>query len=125
MQNGDIFYAGGDNRSLTNSEGAEFISNGRRGRRVFQSCSGNDCSVGTWTRFKDMSSERWYPTVATLADGTGIIIGGSTSNLDFDGPLDNNNPTYEYWPEKEGKWPRTLEILEKNWPHNLYPPVFQ
>lgn len=76
-----------------------------------------------------MTSERWYPTVTTLADGSQIIVGGTTSNLDFDQVAAgnfNNNPTYEYWPSKQtGVWPKTLQLLEWAYPHNLYSPTFQ
>jgi hypothetical protein len=70
-----------------------------------------------------MTSERWYPTVLTLLDGSVMIIGGNRKNLDFeDLTLTENNPTYEYYPKK----PRgaiKLDLLAWAFPHMMYPPA--
>eukprot|EP00842_Homolaphlyctis_polyrhiza_P003351 jgi/Hompol1/4016/HPOL_006988-RA len=68
-----------------------------------------------------MTTQRWYPTVVTLADGSQMVIGGSTDAIDFDNLKPINNPTYEYWPAKTGDWPKTLQILTWAFPHMLYP----
>lgn len=127
LNNGSILVIGGDNQSMTDN-GRTYVVNGRQGRRIYDPCPASAPSncIGKWTILPDMSSERWYPTVVNLGDGSSIIFGGSTKNLDFDHlnvTLDNN-PTYEYWPSKPGQWPRNLEILEWAYPHNLYPMSF-
>lgn len=95
-------------------------------RRIFKPCpvdSPATC-VGSWANLSPMTSGRWYPTIVTLGDGTNIIIGGSTKNLDFSVLLaSDNNPTYEYYPSKPGAWPKTLDILNWAFPFMLYPPA--
>ena len=72
-----------------------------------------------------MTSERWYPTVITLGDGSNMIVGGSTIALEnFAQPQTLNNPTYEYYPPKKGKFPRQLDLLQWAYPFNLYPQTF-
>jgi PAS domain-containing protein len=80
--------------------------------------------VGQWITDSDMTSDRWYPTVTTLYDGSEIIVGGVSGNLDLNNPT-GNNPTYEYYPSKAGAWPKRLEILEWCFPFCLYPSVMQ
>ncbi|KAJ1547843.1 hypothetical protein HK096_010542, partial [Nowakowskiella sp. JEL0078] len=47
---------------------------------------------------------------------------GATDNLDWSQPLNTNNPTYEYFPSKNGAtWPKKLTILDVSYPYNLYP----
>jgi hypothetical protein len=117
---GSILVAGGDNKTLDDAT----VVNGRQGLRIFTPCVGN--CTGRWEILPDMTTQRWYPTVVTLHTGRQIIIGGSTKNLDMDRLLaTDNNPTYEYYPAKEGQWPRQLDILQWAFPHNLYPPAFQ
>ena len=125
LANGSVLVIGGDNQSMADPDGSVYIVDGRKGRRIYDPCSGTDCSTGIWTDLPPMTTERWYPTVATLKDGNSIIISGTTSNLDFDHLGLNNNPTYEYWPMKAGAWPRKLDILDWAYPHSLYPMVFQ
>ena len=122
MANGSWFIAGGDQYGANNGT---FPPDGRKGRRVYNPCptgSPADC-VGNWASLPDMSTARWYPTIATIADGSQIIIGGSTDAMDFNRLTDINNPTYEYWPPKQGD-PRTLPILAWAFPNMLYPMVF-
>lgn len=105
----------------------KYLRDGRKSARRYFPCTGNNCVTGQWRDDPDMLVERWYPTIATLADGTAIIISGSTDSLDFSKDTELiKNPTYEYYPPKRtGGWPRNLEIL--NWAHpmNLYPMVYQ
>ncbi|KAI8906059.1 hypothetical protein EDD86DRAFT_229118 [Gorgonomyces haynaldii] len=121
LPNGSIFVAGGDNQSDPLNKG--FYVNGRRGRRIYNPSSGG--TPGQWTILPDMTSERWYPTVLTLADGSVLIVGGNTKNLDFDHLTDENNPTYEYWPPKQGTWPKRLDLLVWAFPHHMYPITYQ
>ena len=41
-----------------------------------------------------------------------MIFSGVTDYLDMNKLGENINPTYEYWPPKEGAWPRDLELLK-------------
>ncbi|KAL2913493.1 hypothetical protein HK105_206953 [Polyrhizophydium stewartii] len=129
MANGSIFHVGGDpfGNLGPNPTTDGIYADGRQGRRIYNPCpagSAADC-VGSWTTLPSMTSQRWYPTVATLADGSNIIIGGTTVNLDLSKlNASENNPTYEYWPAKTGDWPRQLDILSWAYPYMLYPMVF-
>lgn len=127
MADGSILVVGGDNQAMPSVNGQNVIVNGRRGLRTYTPCpSGAEKScTGTWKILPDMSSDRWYPTVVALPSGDAIIIGGHTKNIDFDhlAPTDDN-PYYEYYPPKEGIWPKKLDILQWAFPHNLYAPSF-
>jgi hypothetical protein len=128
MADGSILVVGGDNRSISLIGSDEFqVVNGRQGMRIYHPCDieANPGCVGTWDIKPSMSSERWYPTVVTLGDGSNVIFGGSRQNLDFDHlNISLDNPTYEYYPPKNGRWPRDLELLRWAYPHNLYPQSF-
>jgi hypothetical protein len=125
LGDGSILAVGGDNQAMPLSGAPFYVVNGRQAIRKFIPCAENaapNC-VGKWEDQPSMSTERWYPSVVTLADGSAIIIGGQTKNIDFDHLLPtDNNPTYEYFPAKTtGTWPRILDILVWAYPHNLYP----
>ncbi|KAH9271380.1 hypothetical protein BASA83_006472 [Batrachochytrium salamandrivorans] len=126
MANGSILQIGGDSTGILSDGTTNIYPDGRRGRRIYNPCTtGQPDCVGQWVTLPDMSTERWYPTVATLADGSQIIIGGITYNIDYNRlNSSENNPTYEYWPPKAGAWPRTLPILSWAFPFMLYPMVF-
>ena len=71
---GSILVVGGDNQSVpavNGRGGADVVVNGRKGLRTFTPCSsGSPAScVGSWKILPEMTTERWYPTVVTLADG--------------------------------------------------------
>ncbi|RKP02063.1 hypothetical protein CXG81DRAFT_11259 [Caulochytrium protostelioides] len=130
LADGTVLVAGGDARSLE-ADGIPFLYDGRKGVRRYHPCEADAvavgiCRKGMWEDQREMSTNRWYPTVTTLHDGTAIIVGGTLANLDF-GSLDHvDNPTYEYFPPKTGgTWPRPLDLLAWAFPHNLYPFVFQ
>jgi hypothetical protein len=121
MANGSILVIGGDNQSMA-MNGIDYIVDGRATRQIY------DPKSGSWTYLPHMTSDRWYPTVVTTKNGDSIIFSGTTSNLDFDEVAkgkNNNNPTYEYWPQKAGTWPVELDILKWAYPHVLYPMAFQ
>ncbi|RKO99155.1 hypothetical protein CXG81DRAFT_14921 [Caulochytrium protostelioides] len=130
LADGSLFVVGGDARALS-AAGVDFLVDGRQGLRIYHPCSpakiaDQTCVMGSWDFQPDMTTQRWYPTVTTLADGRAIIVGGSTSNLDFDHVDGFNNPTYEYFPAKTtGTWPRKMDVLEWAYPHSLYPFVVQ
>ncbi|KAJ3028541.1 hypothetical protein HDV00_010185 [Rhizophlyctis rosea] len=117
--NGEWFVAGGDQPYVVGKN-----TEGRNGLRAYTPCAAGSPAtcVGTWQVYTPMSSFRWYPTVTTLYDGSFIIVGGSFSNLADQ--LDQNNPTYEYYPPKTtGTWPRQLQLLKDA--SMLYPLVYQ
>ena len=108
---------------MSRPDGTNYILDGRRARRIYNPCPpGATCSDGgEWgDPLPDMNIERWYPTVVTTKNGNAIIFSGTLKNLDFDNLGESNNPTYEYWPAKEGPWPRVLDILNWAFPHNTY-----
>jgi hypothetical protein len=70
---------------------------------------------------KSISNNKRYPTLVTLLDGKVMIIGGNRKNLDFDQlTLEENNPTYEYYPAK-AKGEIRLQLLVWAFPHMMYP----
>jgi hypothetical protein len=85
MADGNILMIGGENGTFGDSgrindpnSGAAFLTDGKKGVRVFIN------ELSEWEMKAPITTERWYPTVATLADGSSIIIGGSTGSFDYD-----------------------------------------
>ncbi|RSH80521.1 uncharacterized protein EHS24_009101 [Apiotrichum porosum] len=70
-----------------------------------------------------MTTERWYPTLETLEDGTAIIFGGC-QNGGYVNDASQDNPTYEYFPPKANWELVTLNILKDTLPLNLFPLVW-
>lgn len=91
--------------------------NGGTAIRLFTPCTDGSCEYTTPPN-ANMQSERWYPTIETLQDGTLAILGGMR-----DGGYVNteyaDNPTVEYWPSKGNQI--GLNILAETLPCNLYP----
>ncbi|CAI5999122.1 unnamed protein product [Closterium sp. NIES-64] len=69
-----------------------------------------------------MTSKRWYPTAQLLPDGRIFIVGGANvfGNVAINS-VQNNNPTFEFWPRKDGEGNYKLRFLEETLPYNLYP----
>lgn len=91
---------------------------GGRAVRLFDPCDDENCE---FREDYEMTTRRWYPTLETLEDGSIIIIGG----CDFGGYVNDanqNNPTYEFFPPRDG--PRGLNILLSTLPANLFPLTF-
>lgn len=92
-------------------------TNGGTAIRLFTPCTDSTCEYTTPPN-AFMQSERWYPTIETLQDGTLAILGGMR-----DGGYVNteyaDNPTVEYWPSKGNQI--GLNILAETLPCNLYP----
>jgi hypothetical protein len=130
LPNGDVLMVGGDAQANNFANGTTYMIDGRNRVRVYHHSGfskADDVKTGAWDDTPTpMNNQRWYPTVATLGDGTAIIISGTTSNIDFDKLGDNVNPTYEYYPPKNNGvgWPKDLSILTWAYPHSLYPVVF-
>lgn len=124
LGSGNILVVGGDNQDWPLTGPERSVINGRQAIREYEMAT-TDGGLGRWSDKPSMTTRRWYPVVITLADGSAMIIGGQTKNIDFDNlaPQDQN-PTYEYYPSKGGSWPRYLDILAWAYPHNLYPPSF-
>ncbi|CAI5458076.1 unnamed protein product [Closterium sp. Yama58-4] len=57
-----------------------------------------------------MTSKRWYPTAQLLPDGRIFIVGGANvfGNVAINS-VQNNNPTFEFWPRREGEGERLRE----------------
>ncbi|KAJ3170453.1 hypothetical protein HDU87_008793 [Geranomyces variabilis] len=124
--NGQVVVVGGDQPYVPGHN-----VDGRNAVRSYFPCTsipGNrTCGIGKFVVNTPMAqgNQRWYPTVATLADGRQIIVGGSISNqADI---VADNNPTYEYAnPNKTtGVWPRPLQLLIDAFPAMLFPLVYQ
>jgi len=133
MADGNILLVGGENGTFSDPNGTVYLTDGKKSQRVFQVCKEGDkqCTSSAWKMMPKMTTERWYPTVTTLGDGSTIIVGGSTGSfaiVDLTEPRKAvlDNPTYEYYPPKTtGVWPRPMEILKNVFPYVLYSPTFQ
>ncbi|TPX30153.1 hypothetical protein SmJEL517_g06219 [Synchytrium microbalum] len=127
---GSIAVVGGDIYQVQQKDGTFYIADGRKALRNFvpgcpNTANASTCTTGLWEDVGSMTTARWYPTVATLGDGSNIIVSGSTDNLDLTNwnNLTKLNPTYEFYPSRGA--PQTLSILADTFPFNLYPLVFQ
>ncbi|MDO9355765.1 MAG: DUF1929 domain-containing protein, partial [Solirubrobacteraceae bacterium] len=61
LPNGNVIVAGGN---------ADFFLSGTKSTHIF------DWRTETWSKGPDMADGRWYPSLATQADGSALIIGG-------------------------------------------------
>lgn len=78
-------------------------------------CEDESCD---WFLSPDQISQRWYPTLETLEDGSIIIISGCTQG-GYVNDASQTNPTYEFFPSRGG--PIVSPILQRTLPANLYP----
>lgn len=115
LGNGTILNTGGDIASEYPMDGIKGSIDGRRRVRLLNPCDDGKCE---WTDRPDlvMNSNRWYPTLEVLEDGSSIIIGGSVNGA-YVNPEDN--PTYEYFPSRGAD--RNMTFLARTYPLNLYP----
>ncbi|KAI0029391.1 glyoxal oxidase N-terminus-domain-containing protein [Vararia minispora EC-137] len=101
--------------------------------RLLTPCDDGSCE---WHITANLSTERRYPTVETLEDGTLLIMGGCKS-CDFINNANSANPTYEIFPSlpalgPDGAYSPSLSIanpvfspfLNSTLPANLYPLTF-
>jgi hypothetical protein len=67
LPNGSVIVIGGDNQSMNDPDGSFYTVDGRKGRRIYNPCNSPDCASqgGMWVDLPPMTSERWYPTLAT------------------------------------------------------------
>jgi galactose oxidase len=61
-----------------------------------------DYKTNSWTRLPNMADGRWYPTVATLSDGTTFVISGSDTSGAVDSVPEIYHPTTNTWTEMTG-----------------------
>jgi hypothetical protein len=115
LGNGTILHVGGDIASEYPMDGITGSIDGRRRVRLLNPCDDGKCE---WADRPDlvMNSDRWYPTLEVLEDGSSIIIGGSIKGA-YVNPEDN--PTYEYFPSRGAD--RSMAFLARTYPLNLYP----
>ena len=75
----------------------------------------------TWTQGPNMRHGRWYPTATRLADGRVLITAGwdETGN----GSSANNRDVELYTPAADGRGPGTVQVVERQRPRLLPPPV--
>lgn len=69
LGDGHILLIGGENGTYTDSDSGEtFLTDGKRGVRVYTACpeGQTSCTSSRWDMKTPISTERWYPTVATL-----------------------------------------------------------
>jgi hypothetical protein len=122
---GTIGFFGGDKTGWLQMDGSILEVEGHFGSRTYTPCTSEECTTGSWTQNTELTTARWYPSVATLYDGTEIIVGGVTGNLDLSAP-EGNNPTYEYHPPREQNEYNALNgLLDWCFPYCLYPVVLQ
>ncbi|KAK1831586.1 glyoxal oxidase [Podospora conica] len=115
LGDGMILNAGGDIASEYPMEGINHSIDGLRRLRTLRPCDDGSCE---WNDNGEllMDSNRWYPTLEVLEDGSSVIIGGSLEGA-YVNPKDN--PTYEYFPRRGAE--RKMAFLERTYPLNLYP----
>ncbi|KAF7321783.1 hypothetical protein MKEN_00700100 [Mycena kentingensis (nom. inval.)] len=105
---------GGDATGDSSGGGPYKDPDGGKSIRTLVPCDDDSCE---WDEPVQMSTQRWYPTVETLADGSAIIIGGC-SNGGYVNDARQDNPTYEFYPSKGS--PITSPFLSNNLPINLF-----
>lgn len=86
--------------------------------RMLNPCDSGDCN---WFLVAPMTTRRWYPTLATLQDGSIIIVGGCTFG-DYVNSAGQSNPTYEFFPSRGP--PILSPIIQNTLPVNLYPLIW-
>lgn len=94
------------------------------GRKAVRTLVPSNDGKANWVDATDsyLTSERWYPTLETIEDGSALIFGGC-QNGGYVNDASQDNPTYEYFP-KQGRPLTTLNILTRTIPVNLYPLVW-
>ncbi|KEI36617.1 uncharacterized protein L969DRAFT_90591 [Mixia osmundae IAM 14324] len=112
--------AGGLNSVPVNTAATPYFdADGGRTVRMMQPCTGGvNCA---WTELIDyMPTNRWYPTLETLGDGSVIIIGGCLNGA-YVNDASQNVPTYQFVPPRGDGTPIGLNILTTTLPLNLFP----
>ncbi|SPO24968.1 Glyoxaloxidase 2 [Ustilago trichophora] len=93
--------------------------NGGKALRFLKPCDNQQCQWDD-NAANQLNTERWYPTVEPLADGSNIILGGMRDG-GFVPSQYSNNPTYEFYPPKGDGASRQLPVLQRTVPLSLYP----
>ncbi|RIB23884.1 Copper radical oxidase [Gigaspora rosea] len=106
--------------NLAGAEAKQGVVQGFNQIRLFNPCNNGTCD---WHNdVYTLLTNRWYPTVEQLSDGTLFIIGGSTSGVSVNNDT-INEPTFETYPSITGTKPVPFQFLKDTLPHNLYPCV--
>lgn len=124
MGDGRWLVTGGNKATTTNGatapQGEGYGAyNGGKSLRFLRPCDDKSCSWNDRASNR-LDTERWYPTVELLGDGSNIIIGGMR-NGGFVPTQPTNNPTYEFYPPRGGGTSRYMPILERSVPLSLFP----
>ncbi|TPX41102.1 hypothetical protein SeMB42_g04281 [Synchytrium endobioticum] len=129
MADGSVVVAGGDFSTINNAyTNAIYVGDGvKTVRRYHASCDsptgGPPCPVGYWEPMYEMTVGRWYPTSVALPDGSAMIVGGVSTNLDMHFlNASINTPSFEYT-DRRGP-PIDLRILNTTFPFNTFPASF-
>jgi galactose oxidase len=104
----DLFCSGhsflSDGRLMEAGGSDDHDDHGQRFAWIF------DYRSNSWFQTPNMADGRWYPTVATLANGTTFIISGEDTNMVFDSIPEVYNPASNTFTEMTG-----LTGLQKFW----------
>ncbi|KAJ1032445.1 hypothetical protein NDA16_000469 [Ustilago loliicola] len=124
LGDGRWFVTGGNKAVTTNGADAKAgqgygAYNGGRALRFIRPCDNQSCQWDD-SAANQLNTERWYPTVEPLADGSNIILGGMRDG-GFVPSAGSNNPTYEFYPPKGNGSSCRLPVLERTVPLSLYP----
>ncbi|TFK26100.1 copper radical oxidase [Coprinopsis marcescibilis] len=116
-----VTFASMPHEDQTGQSGPYFNADGRTAIRMLDPCDDSTCE---WSTSPVPTSERWYPTLETLQDGSIIILGGSIDG-GFVNNIERDNPTYQFFPPRpNGDDPNPnirAAILADTLPANLYP----
>ncbi|SNX82288.1 probable Glyoxaloxidase 2 [Melanopsichium pennsylvanicum] len=124
LADGRWLVTGGNKAVTTNGADAKSgqgygAYNGGKALRFLRPCDNQQCQWDD-NAPNQLNTERWYPTVEPLADGSNMILGGMRDG-GFVPSQGSNNPTYEFYPPKGDGGSRYLPILQRTVPLSLYP----
>lgn len=106
------------------AQGGDNVYKDADGRKAVRTLTPSGDGTAQWTDNPAdyLTSERWYPTLETIEDGSALIFGGCQNGGYVNDPS-QDNPTYEYFP-RNGRPLTTLNILQRTIPVNLFPLVW-
>ncbi|KAF7298060.1 hypothetical protein HMN09_01027300 [Mycena chlorophos] len=123
ISNGTLVSVAG--QPLSFEPGAPPPQDGRMGIRLFGPCvspTGENCTVFEDPANIHLKVVRWYPTGLRLADGSLMVIGGSTTDT-FYNPASIAQSNFEFFPSKDAN-PRPSQFLVDAEPVNMFPRSF-
>ncbi|EST10143.1 protein of unknown function DUF1929 [Kalmanozyma brasiliensis GHG001] len=124
LGDGRWLVTGGNKATTTNGATAQpgkgyGSYNGGKSLRFLSPCDNGSCQWNDQAS-NALNTERWYPTVEPLRDGSNIILGGMRDG-GFVPSQGSNNPTYEFYPPKHNGGSRPMGILQRTVPMSLFP----